>query len=148
MLKSYQRSYSKTIEEPIKHNYDISFAQSENEANSEEKKLSELKFIRTKNINRVIIVHLNINSSRNKIDMLTNNITENIDILMLSETKIDHSFPTQQFKINGFSTPYRMDRSCHGGGILLYVREGINNKCLKSVEIPNNLECVFIEINL
>ena len=145
LLESYQRSCSKTIEKP---NYEISLAEGENEANTEENNLSELKSIRNKNINRVIIAHLNINSIRNKIDMLTNNVSGNIDILMLSETKIDNSFPTQQFKINGFSNPYRIDRSCHGGGILLYVREGIISKCLKSVEIPNNLECVFIEINL
>ena len=37
---------------------------------------------------------------------------------MISETKIDESFPLSQFMIDGFSMPYRCDRNSHGGGIL------------------------------
>ena len=33
----------------------------------------------------------------------------NIDILMISETKPDANFPTSQFSINGYSSPYRLD---------------------------------------
>ena len=39
-----------------------------------------------------------------------------IDILMISETKIDESFPNGNFIIEGFSTPYRLDRDSKGGG--------------------------------
>ena len=45
-------------------------------------------------------------------------VTYDIDILMISETKIDESFPLSQFMIDGFSMPYRCDRNSHGGGIL------------------------------
>ena len=44
---------------------------------------------------------------------------------MISETKLDESFPIGQFLKKGFSTPFRLDRNCHGGGILLYIREDI-----------------------
>ena len=44
---------------------------------------------------------------------------------MISETKIDDSFPYSLFLIEGFSTPYRLDRASNGGGILLYIREHI-----------------------
>ena len=44
---------------------------------------------------------------------------------MISETKIDHTFPHSQFFIVGFSTPYRLDRDSNGGGIQLYFREDI-----------------------
>lgn len=44
---------------------------------------------------------------------------------MISETKIDDSFPYSLFLIEGFSTPYRLDRASNGGGILLYIREDI-----------------------
>ena len=48
---------------------------------------------------------------------------------MISETKIDGSFPKGNFLIEGSSTPYRLDRDSKGGGIMLYVR----------VNIPSNL---------
>ena len=57
------------------------------------------------------MAHLNINSIRNKIELLSEAVTGNIDILMISETKIDESFPTSQFIISGFSSPLRLDRS-------------------------------------
>ena len=52
-----------------------------------------LKKLRVKNLNRVIISHININSHRNKIKLLLEADLRNIDILMVSETKIDMSFP-------------------------------------------------------
>ena len=38
---------------------------------------------------------------------------------MISETKLDQSFPTSQFLMNGFSAPIRLDRNDKGGGIIL-----------------------------
>ena len=49
---------------------------------------------------------------------------------MISQTKLDPSFPTGQFHINGFSEPYRFDRNSNGGGILLYIREDIPSKLI------------------
>ena len=51
---------------------------------------------------------------------------------MISETKLDESFPVSQFLIPGFENPIRLDRSSSGGGIMLYIREGIPFKLLKS----------------
>ena len=45
------------------------------------------------------------------------------DILMISETKIDSSFPISRFTMTGYSIPFRFDRTSLGGGILLFVRE-------------------------
>ena len=42
---------------------------------------------------------------------------------MISDAKIDASFPIGQFLLNGYSTPFRLDRNAHEGGILLYVRK-------------------------
>jgi hypothetical protein len=118
------------------------------ENSSREADFSELKSIRAKNVNRLIIAHLNINSIRNKFDLLASNISGNIDILMLSETKLDESFPSEQFRIKDFAKPFRLDRSCKGGGILLYVREDIPCKLVKPPELSEKLECFFVEINL
>ena len=49
---------------------------------------------------------------------------------MISKTKLDESFLTSQFFMNGFSSPHRLDRNCNGGGILLYIREDIPSKLL------------------
>ena len=51
---------------------------------------------------------------------------------MISETKIDSSFPSVQFILAGYATPYRLDRNANGGGILLYVKEDITSKLLNT----------------
>ena len=52
-------------------------------------------------------------------------INNNLDILMISKTKIDDTFSDSQFLIKGFSVPYRLDRTAKWGGILQYIRENI-----------------------
>ena len=63
-------------------------------------------------------VQVSINSLRNKFETLASLVTSDIDILIISETKINESFQTSQFLIDGFSTPCRRNRNAHGGGIL------------------------------
>ena len=66
--------------------------------------------IRSKNPNRLIIVQLQINSLRYKFDSLVKILHSNVDILLISETKINSSFPTTQFKLEGYTT-YRLGRN-------------------------------------
>ena len=54
----------------------------------------------------------------------------NIDILMVSETKLGSSFPQIQFKREGYTYPFRYDRNSHGAGILLFIREDIPTKII------------------
>ena len=65
---------------------------------------------------------------------------------MISETKIDGSFPIGQFLLSGYSTPFQLDYNVYGRGILLYVREDIPSKLLLAEENP--IEDFFVEINL
>ena len=51
-----------------------------------------LQSLRMKNADRIIFGHLNINSYRNKIEHLGDIVQNRIDILLISETKIDSSF--------------------------------------------------------
>ena len=55
---------------------------------------------------------------------------------MISETKIDDSFPVANFSIDGFSQPYRIDRSSSSGGIMLSVRKDILPNLLKFESLP------------
>ena len=89
-----------------------------------------LKNIRLSNIIKLIFGHQNINSLRNKFDLLCEQIKGSIDIFMISETKLDDSFPQSQFLIEGFHLTFRFDRTKTGDGILLYVREDIPAKDL------------------
>ena len=70
----------------------------------------------TKNNKKLIIGHLNINFIENKFEALVSLVKDKLDIIMISETKIDESFPESQFTIEGYSKPFRRDRNCNGGG--------------------------------
>ena len=75
-------------------------------------------------------------------------VTEEIDILMITETKLDDSFPASQFFIQGFCTPFRLDRNKNGGGILLYIRSNITSTKLNRYIIKNQIEAFFVEIRI
>ena len=66
---------------------------------------------------------------------------------MVSETKIDNSFPISQFTMKGYSIPFRLDRTSHAGEILLFVREDICCKIIKT-DSDADFEGIFVEINL
>ena len=85
-----------------------------------------------------------LNSIRNKFDLMKTMLTRDIDILMITETKLDDSFPVSQFEIDGFSTPFRLDRNKNGGGILLYIRSYIVASKLKSYIFPNDIEASIL----
>ena len=55
-------------------------------------------------------------------------------ILVLSETKVDQSFPTVQFYIKGYEVRARRDRDKHGGGLIEFVKNGFISKRLKEYE--------------
>ena len=109
---------------------------------------SELRNLRLRNIGRVIIGYLNINSIRNEFDPLKETVSKNIDTLMVAETKLDASFPKEQFFIEGYSDPLRLDRNAGGGGLLVYVRSDIPSSELKSFKFDDYIECICFEINL
>ena len=107
-----------------------------------------LKKIKLSNVNRLVIGHININSLRNKFESLKILIKGNIDLLVITESKLDESFPTQQFAIDGFTLPYRCDRNEKGGGVIIYVREDIPCRELTTLPSSSNIEGIFLEINL
>ena len=68
---------------------------------------------------------MNINSIKNKVVMLSNMIGNKIDILKISESKLDDTFPTSQFVIDNLAEPFRPDCTRNGGGILLHVKNNM-----------------------
>ena len=66
-------------------------------------------------------------------------IGNNIDIFLISETKLNATFPESQFLIDGFFPPYRKDRTDKGGGLLIYVRDHIPSRQLNAEMILKRL---------
>ena len=74
--------------------------------------------------------------------MLQEAIGNNIDVSLISEAKLDASFPSSHVILDGLTPPYRLDRTQHGGGIMVCIREGIPSKLLNadtSIGIENLL---------
>ena len=89
--------------------------------------LSEIRNLRLRNINKVIVGNININSLPNKSEQLKELVMKYIDVLVITETKLDNSFPTLQFLVKGFAEPFRLDRNRNGGGVMIYIRDDILN---------------------
>ena len=75
-------------------------------------------------------------------------VATNIDVFLISETKIDDSFPEAQFLYDGYSKPHRKDRTLGGGGLLMYINENIPSRILNAHIIPNDVEIMCVEMNL
>ena len=83
---------------------------------------------------------------KNKFKILKETIRNKVDILLISETKLHSSFPLNQFRIDGFTTPYRLGRNQNDGGIMLYTTEDLPS--LTEIKLENEIENIFIEMNL
>ena len=90
------------------------------------------------NLNKLVVAHLKINSTRNRFEALT-------QMMMISEKKYEN-FLKNQFLIKDFNDPFRIDRNVHRGAILLHVREDIPTKLLLIEPIPSKY--FFVELNL
>ena len=79
--------------------------------------------------------------------LLTLPENNNMHILGLSETKLKDHKSTDVFKINGFQTPFRKDNDSNGGGgLLVYVKNGINARHREDLE-THNISCIWSEIS-
>ena len=63
-----------------------------------------------------------------KFEQLKVLVQDKVDILVITESKLDSSFSISQFIISGFSKPFRLDRNRNGGGVLIFVREDMPTK--------------------
>ena len=92
--------------------------------------------------------YLNINSVRNKFKNMSSLISENVDILIVAETKLDSSFPTAQFLILGFHHPFQLGINRQSCGLLVYVKGSISARVLTSFSTPADTQIIVFEINL
>ena len=83
----------------------------------------------------VFLGHLTINSIKNKFEPFW----DTFDIFLLSESKLDSSFPDDQFSVPGYRI-VRKDRDKNGGVLLLYINENIPFKVIQNSSLPPTLE--------
>ena len=101
-------------------------------------------------MNKAIIGNININSLPAKFDKVKGVILKkikNVNILVITETKLDDAFLLGQFYVEGFTMPYRLDRNCNGRGVIIYVREDIPSKILEKHKLPQDVEGMFVKLN-
>lgn len=124
---------------------DKSVSNAENSSDNNEHPLQQLRLAYPKNVS---LGYININSIRNKLGDLCSIVGNNIDVLCIAETKLDLSFPTAKFMIDGYKKPYRHDVSDSSGGLLTYVNKNIPSRPLTSFKLPDDMEVLVIELNL
>ena len=110
--------------------------------------LSILKELKEKNLERPVIGHLNINSISSKFEPLTLMIKNNVDFLVITESKLDDTFPHGQFQIEGFARPIRLDRCRNGGGVIIFFRDDLICNELKPRILYPDIECTFLEMRI
>ena len=82
-----------------------------------------------------IIAYFNLNSLRNKITDLRIFLQHiPLDYLVLSETKLDNSFPIAQFRIPRHEIRARRDQNKYGSGLLEYVKKGVTCERIQKFE--------------
>ena len=114
-----------------KNSFQCSEAQTKNECLNSTHSLKKFRSTHAKNL---IMGHLNINSIRGKFTEASELLTEELlDVLFLSETKLDASFPSPRFHVTGYKC-HRTDRNQHGGGIMAYVRNDLPHRRRSDLE--------------
>ena len=102
-----------------------------------------LENVKLKNNHKLVIGNVNINSiSKFHIYLFDNLkliIQGKVDVLVITQTKTDTSFPLNQFEIQGYSKPCRFDRNRNGGD----VREDIPSRQSKIDNTPEDIESIF-----
>ena len=94
----------------------------------------------------MVIGTLSINYLSSKSDDLKILISGMFDILMITETKLDDTYPVSQLHIDGYSMPYGLDRNRNGGRVIIYARKNIPSTVLRKDLFSIDIEGIFVKI--
>ena len=109
--------------------------------------ISRFKMIRAESFDNIIVETLDINSISPKFDQFKLMVSGYFNVMIVTETKLDDSFPKAQFYTDVFSIPYKLNRNRNGGVLMIYVRDDIPSKMLTKHNLPEDIEAAFIELN-
>ena len=94
--------------------------------------------------NSTSLVHLNVQSINNKLDIIQAEFG-GFDIITLNETWLDNSTLSQDIVLQGFQEPFRRDREENRfGGVIVYVKNHIPCKRRQDLEV-GQIECIWLE---
>lgn len=108
----------------------------------------EIKSYRAKFAKNIIVAHLNINGLRNKFDEIKYIMRCGfLDILALSETKLDSADNSNCYQLEGFSM-IRKDKHKNSGGLLMYISNRIPHREITlEKQVPTNyIEVMPVEL--
>ena len=127
---------------------DLSYiSEFENECNSINFDLSDGSPINTNNFN---IAHYNINSvtAFGRLDQLADICAIlKLDILILTESKLDNTIPSSLITLPGYHEPLRRDRNRNGGGVLVYIAENLIFNQKEHLQ-SENFEHIWVDVQI
>lgn len=97
-------------------------------------------------LSELSIFNWNARSLRNKINDLCD-ISNEFNILCITESHLDQNVSTNEILIENFSEPFRRDRNFAGGGIVLYISEDLYAKRRPDLE-SDYFEAIWVELVL
>ncbi|XP_075167477.1 uncharacterized protein LOC142239569 [Haematobia irritans] len=93
------------------------------------------------------VCHINAQSLKNKIDEFRWTFEHSqVDVICLSETWFNTSITNAFVSVKGYKL-YRADRKSHGGGVAIYVKDGINAKVISCTGETDQIEHIFLDIS-
>lgn len=98
----------------------------------------------------ILLSHVNINSitSPNRKEELSQYLfSNNIDIVALTETKLDDCVHPSLYYLDDFHAPLTKHRNRHGGGVALYIKNSLPIKRLHELELPGE-EWIWAEVHI
>ena len=103
-------------------------------------------------LSEISICHLNVRSLKTKIndanvklELIRHDLASAFNIITVSETWLSDTDNIQDFLIDGFHTPFILNRPTHAGGVLCWVRNDIVAKRRMDLELKE-LEALWLEI--
>lgn len=91
------------------------------------------------------VLHTNIRSIRNKLNYIKDEFLD-YDILCFTETHLDANISTDEsLLIQNYDSPYRKDRTNHGGGLLVYINSNLVHERVNELEQFWD-ECIWFKI--
>ena len=70
----------------------------------------------------------------------------NMDILLIGETKLNSSFPDAQFFIEGYIRPLRLDVSGRSEGLLVFTKSHLPTRQLTKLKIAMDIQVIIFEL--
>ena len=96
-----------------------------------------------------IYFHTDINLVKKKFENSTKIVAENIDILCVTETKLDETVRSNQFLIISYNKPYDLDVAARNEGILVYSKQSYSHFLqFTRFEVSNNIKVKPFALNL